>query len=178
MKISTDYAGTLIDLSFWCKSRCFVCPKRQVRSRTHRDLLFRCKSRCFASKNRRWGLGPIETCKSGPKGIVLHDKNTQMRAGAHWDLSFWCKSRCFACIKWKVRSGTHRDLLIRCKSRGFACKIRREGLGPIETSDSNVNHAVLHAQNDRWGLGPIEIRYSGTKLDVLFAKTTDEGWNP
>ena len=52
------------------------------------------------------------------------------------------------------------------------------GLGPIETSNSDVNYAVLHAQNDRWGLGRIEIRYSGSKLAVLHAKSTDEGWNP
>ena len=50
--------------------------------------------------------------------------------------------------------------------------------GPIETSNSDANDAVLRAQNDRWGLGPIGIRYSGTKLAVLHAKTTDEGWNP
>ena len=50
-------------------------------------------------------------------------------------------------------------------------------LGPIETSYSEANHASLYAQNDRWGLGLIEIRYSDTKLAVLHAKTTDEGWN-
>ena len=49
---------------------------------------------------------------------------------------------------------------------------------PIETSNSDTNHAVLQAQNDWWGLGLIEIRYSDTKLAVLHAKTTDEGWNP
>ena len=48
----------------------------------------------------------------------------------------------------------------------------------METSNSDANHAVLHAQNDRWGLGPKDIRYSGPKLDGLLAKTTDEGWNP
>ena len=26
----------------------------------------------------------------------------------------------------------------------------------METSNSGANHAVLHAQNDRWGLGPLE----------------------
>ena len=48
----------------------------------------------------------------------------------------------------------------------------------METSNSDANHAVLHAQNDRWGLGPKDIRYLGPKLDGLLAKTTDEGWNP
>ena len=31
----------------------------------------------------------------------------------------------------------------------------------METSNSAVIHAVLHAQNDRWGLGPIETINSG-----------------
>ena len=44
-------AGTHIDFSFWCKSRCFAGTKRQVMSGTHRDLLYRSKGRCFASKN-------------------------------------------------------------------------------------------------------------------------------
>ena len=48
---------------------------------------------------------------------------------------------------------------------------------PIQTSISVANHAGLYAQNDRWGLGLIEIRYSDTKLAVLHAKPTDEGWN-
>ena len=48
----------------------------------------------------------------------------------------------------------------------------------METSDSDANPAVLHAQNDRWGLGPIDIRYSDTKPAVLHAKTTDECWDP
>ena len=53
-----------------------------------------------------------------------------------------------------------------------------KGFGPIETSNSGVNHAELHAQNNRWCLGPIEICYSGPKVAVLHAKTTDEGWDP
>ena len=48
----------------------------------------------------------------------------------------------------------------------------------MDTSNSDANHDILHAQNDKWGLGPIDIRYSGPKLDGLLARTTDEGWNP
>ena len=48
----------------------------------------------------------------------------------------------------------------------------------METSNSDAKHAVLHEQNDRWWLGPIEICYSGPKVAVLHAKTTDEGWDP
>ena len=33
-------AGTHINLTFWCKSRCFASTKRQVMSGTHRDLFF------------------------------------------------------------------------------------------------------------------------------------------
>ena len=50
-------------------------------------------------------------------------------------------------------------------------------MGPIETSDSDANHAVLHAQNDRWGLEPLETCNSAPKVAVLHAKTTDKGWD-
>ena len=72
----------------------------------------------------------------------------------------------------------------------------------METSYSVANHAVLHAQNDRWGLepketcnfgakvavlnakkhwlgfGPIETCNSGPKVAVLHAKATKEDWDP
>ena len=48
----------------------------------------------------------------------------------------------------------------------------------MENSDSGANHAVLHAQNDRWGLGPIETSNSGHNVAVLHAKTANEDWNP
>ena len=40
----------------------------------------------------------------------------------------------------------------------------------METSNSGANHAVMHAQNDRWGLGPIETSYSGANHAVLQAQ--------
>ena len=43
---------------------------------------------------------------------------------------------------------------------------------PIETSISDANHAVLHAENDRCGLGPIESCNSAPKDAVLYAKTS------
>ena len=46
------------------------------------------------------------------------------------------------------------------------------------TSISGANHDILHTQNDRSCLGPIETCYSGPKVAVLRAKTTDEGWDP
>ena len=51
-------------------------------------------------------------------------------------------------------------------------------MGPLETSNSGANHAVLQAQNDRCGVGPIETCISDPKVAVLRAKTTDEGWDP
>ena len=46
-----------------------------------------------------------------------------------------------------------------------------------EISYSGANHAVLHAQNDRWCLGLLEICYSSPKVAVLNGKTTDKGWD-
>ena len=51
-------------------------------------------------------------------------------------------------------------------------------MGTLETSDSDANHAVLHAQNDREGLGPIETSNSGPYCAVLNVKTTEEAWDP
>ena len=39
----------------------------------------------------------------------------------------------------------------------------------METSDSGVNQAVLHAQNDRRGLEPIETINSGRDVVVVNA---------
>ena len=43
-------------------------------------------------------------------------------------------------------------------------------MGPLETSISDVNHADLHAQNDRWSQGPIQTGYSGADHAVLHAQ--------
>ena len=43
-------------------------------------------------------------------------------------------------------------------------------LGPIENSNSDANHVVLHAQNDRSGLGPMETSDSGANHAVLHAQ--------
>ena len=51
-------------------------------------------------------------------------------------------------------------------------------LGPIETSNSDANHAVLHAQNHRWGLERILSFYSCAKHAVMCAQSTDEDWDP
>ena len=45
-------------------------------SGSHSDLFFWSRSRCFTLKKHRWGLGPTETCFSGPEVAVLHSKST------------------------------------------------------------------------------------------------------
>ena len=47
----------------------------------------------------------------------------------------------------------------------------------METINSDATHAALQEQNGRWNLGLLEICYSGQKVAVLHAKTTDEGWD-
>ena len=48
----------------------------------------------------------------------------------------------------------------------------------METSNSDANHIVFHAQINRRSLGPIVTCNSDPKVAVLHAKTTDEGWHP
>ena len=50
--------------------------------------------------------------------------------------------------------------------------------GTQRYNNSDGNHAVLHAQNDRWGLIPLETSKSGPNVAVLRAKATDESWDP
>ena len=52
----------------------------------------------------------------------------------------------------------------------FWMKNYRRGLGSIETGNSDSNHFVLHAQNDRWGRGPVENSNSGPNVAVLDEK--------
>ena len=43
-------------------------------------------------------------------------------------------------------------------------------MGPIETSDSDAKHAVVHAQIDRSFLAPTEACNSSPKVAVLHAQ--------
>ena len=54
----------------------------------------------------------------------------------------------------------------------------RWGLWPMGTINSGHKVAVMNEQNHRWGLGPIETYNSDPKYAVLYAKATDEGWHP
>ena len=51
-------------------------------------------------------------------------------------------------------------------------------LGTVEISNSEANHDVLHAQNDRGGQGLIETCYSCPKVADLHPKTTHEVRDP
>ena len=43
-------------------------------------------------------------------------------------------------------------------------------LGPVDTSNSDANHFVLNAQNERCCLGPMETSISGANHAVLHAQ--------
>ena len=49
---------------------------------------------------------------------------------------------------------------------------------PIDKRHSASKHAVLHSQIYRRSLGPKETSNSDSKVIVVHAKTTDEGWDP
>ena len=116
------------------------------------------------AQNHRWRLGLIETSNSGPYHAVLHAKTTD---------DGWEPQRPVILIL-----GT---LLCMHKITGEVCgPIETCNFGPkaavsnaqnhrwwlesIETSRSGANQTVLHAQNDRWCLPPIETCYSCPKV--------------
>ena len=151
-------------------------------SGTIRELLFRSKSRCFASKNHKWGLGPIETsnsdarhavlyavlnaknnrwrlgpietCNSGPKVAVLHAKTTD----EGWDPLRLVILMLITLFCMHNMTGEVWDpwrLVFLFQSRCFDCKNHKWVLGPIETSNSDANHVFF-----------------------CMHKTTGEVWNP
>ena len=136
------------------------------------------KHAVMCAQNHRCSLGPIQTCKSGPKVAVLHEKNTQMSAATHIDLSYCWKSRCFACTKRQVRAGTHRDLSFWSKRRCFAFKNQRSVLWPIETSNSDANHAGLHAKTTGEVWDPQRVVILVLITMVCMHQTTSEVWDP
>ena len=167
-------AGTIIHLSFWCKSHCFACTKRQVRSGTHRDLS---KRRCFASKNHRWELGPIETsnsdskhalvcaqndrsclvnietCYSCPEVTVLHAKTTSGVLDPLKLVSLVLKL--LLCMKkTQMRAGTHMNLSFWCKSHCFACTQRQVRSGIHRDLLFRYKSRCLHPKTTHEGRDP------------------------
>ena len=69
-------SGTHRDLLFGSKSRCFEYTKLQVRAGTLIVFYSFAKHAVMCAQNYRLGLGPIQTCKSGPKVAVLLAKTT------------------------------------------------------------------------------------------------------
>ena len=112
----------------------------------------------MCAQTHRWGLGTIQTCKSGLKVAVLHE----MRAGTIINLSFWCKSLWFDAQNDRLHLWL-RYFLLQSKT----CKS-----GPKETCNFSSKVAVFNAQNNRWGLEPIETSNSVPKVAVLHSKIT------
>ena len=163
-------AGTHIDLSFWCKSRCFACTKRQVMSGTHRALLFRSISRCFASKNHRWGLEPIEPSDSGANHTVVHAQNERSCLGP---LETCYSGPEFAVLHAETTGGVlNPQALVILMLGTLFCIQKTTGVAwvPIDTSNCGHKVAVLNAQNNRWGLEPIEPSISGANHAVVHAE--------
>ena len=50
--------------------------------------------------------------------------------------------------------------VIRIQKSVFCMQKPQMRAGPMETSNSDAKHAVLHAENHRWGLGPMDTCYS------------------
>ena len=125
-----------------------------MRAGSQMDLLFWCYARGFVCKIYRWGLGPIETCNSGPKGAVLHAQNHRWGLGPI-----------------ETRNSGVKVAVLHAQSNRWV-------LEHIETCYSSAEQAVLNGKIHRWGLGPIETCNSGPKVAVLHVKTTGEAWDP
>ena len=131
----------------------------------------------MCAQNHRWGLGPTQTCKSGPKGAVCM-LQTRDESWNPYSLFILVQISLFCIHTTTGEVWYPKRLVLWCKSRCFACKNHRWGLGPIEPSNSGTNHPVVNAQNDRSCLGPIETCYSGAEVAVLQAITTGGVWDP
>ena len=122
-------------------------------SGTHRALLFGSKSRCFASKNHRWGLGPIETKFSDANHPVLQAQNDRWGLGPI--------DTCYSDANHAVLQA-HND---------------RSCLGHIETCHSGPEVAVLHAKATSGVLDPPGPPILVLKALFCMHKTTGKGWN-
>ena len=123
-------------------------------SGTHRARFFWFKSRCFASKNHRWGVGPIETSDSDARPAYLHARNHRWGLGPPES----CNSSPKVAV---VQAQNH-----------------RWRLEHTETWYSCSKHAVMSAQYHTLGLWPIQTCRSGPKVAVLHAKTSSEVCDP
>ena len=108
----------------------------------------------MCAQNHRWSLGPVQTCKSGPKVAVLHAQNHR------WGLGPIETSN----------SGANPTVL--------HAQNDRWRLGPLEICYSGPKHAVLHAKatGEGWNQYSLFILVLSSQLCVL--KTTDEVWDP
>ena len=164
-------SGSLRDLLFGSKSRCFACKYHRWGLGPMETSNSDARHAVLLAENHRWGLGPIETCYSCPEVAVLHAETT----GESWNpyrLFILVQIMLFCIHKTTGEVWYPKRLVLLSKSRCFACKNHRWGLGPIEPSNSGANHAEVNAQNDRSYQGPLETCYSGPEVAVLLAKTS------
>ena len=127
----------------------------------------------MCSQNYRWGLGPIQTCKSGANHAVFHAQNDRLCLG----LIVTCYARPKVAALYPKTTHEGWDpyfLVILMLITLFCIQKNWRWLVPIETSISDVKPAVVRVQNNRSCLGPIETCYSGPEVAVLHAKTTGE----
>ena len=146
-------------------------------SGTLRDLLFWCRIRCFACQNHRWGLGPTGTCNSDDRHTVLHSENHR------WGLGPIDTSNCGHKVavlnaqnhRWGLEpiepsnSGANHAVV--------HAQNERSCLGPIETCYSGPEFAVLHAKATGWVLDPQRFVILVLKSLFCMHKTTGDGWN-
>ena len=146
-------------------------------SGTLRDLLFWSRIRCFACKNHRWGLGPTGTCYSDARHTVLHTENHR------WGLGPLDTSNCGHKIavlnaqnhRWGLEpiepsnSGANHAVV--------HAQNERSCLGPIETCYSGPEFAVLQAKTTGWVLDPQRLVILVLKSLFCMHKTTGDGWN-
>ena len=148
----------------------------------------------MCTQNHRWGLGPIQTCKSCPNVAVLHEKkHTDVGWNQYsllilelstmlcvlnttdevWDpyrhINLVLKSL-FASTKQEMRAGTHIDLSFWCKSRYFACTKGQVRCGTHRDLYFWSKSRCFASKNHTWGLGPMETNNSDAKHAVLQAE--------
>ena len=170
-------------------------------SGTHRDLLFGSKSRCFASKNHRWGLGPIETSHSCAKVAVLQAQNN--REGLEPIKSFYsCAKHAVMCAKnhkWylgpiQTYTSGHKVAVLHEKSTDegwnpyrlvilvqvtLLCKHKRQVMsGTHRDLLFRSISRCFASKNHTWGLGPMETSYSDARHAILHAEIHTWGLGP
>ena len=189
------------DLLFWSKSRCFAWKNHRWRLGPIETSNSGVNHPVLHAQNNRWCLESIETCYSVPKVSVLNTQNHRCwletmessNSGANHAVLHARNDRCGLGPVETFNSGAitlfcmHKmtgevwdpwRLVILIQKSCFACKSFRWGLGLIDSSNSDANHAVLFTQNDRLCLEPTETCNSDANHAVLYAQNDRCGQGP